>query len=97
MEKKYNPFGLPESVNENWSPVTLPFTKGRGLIIADLHVPYHSIEAITIAINWAREKGICRYDRLKAKGYPPGYQTLCSNCNLIKQLTGGTLPLSSNA
>jgi len=27
------------------------------------------------------------YSRLKVKGYPEGYQTLCSNCNAIKMIT----------
>ena len=55
MEKKYNPFGLPDAVSENWTPVSLPFNKGRGLVIADIHIPYHSIEAITIAMVWAKK------------------------------------------
>ena len=55
MAKKYNPFGLPDAVADNWTPVSLPFSKGRGLVIADLHVPYHSVEAITIAMAWAKQ------------------------------------------
>jgi len=54
MEKKYNPFGLPEAVADDWTPVSLPFTKGRGVVIADLHIPYHSVEAITVAVQWAK-------------------------------------------
>lgn len=55
MEKKYNPFGLPDAVADDWTPVSLPFSKGRGLVVADLHVPYHSVEAITLAMTWARD------------------------------------------
>jgi len=55
MSHKYNPFGLPESVSDNWTPVTLPFHKGRGLLVADLHIPYHDVEAITIAFQWAKK------------------------------------------
>jgi len=55
MALKYNPFGLPEAVSDFWTPVTLPFKKGRGLVIADLHIPYHDVEAITIAFQWAKK------------------------------------------
>ncbi len=54
MALKYNPFGLPDAVSEEWTPVNIPFKKGRGLVIADLHVPYHSVEAITVAVKWAQ-------------------------------------------
>jgi len=57
MALKYNPYGLPESINDNWAPVSLPFSGGRGLVIADLHIPYHDIEAITLAIQWAKKNG----------------------------------------
>uniref|UniRef100_A0A6M3XG62 Putative calcineurin-like phosphoesterase n=1 Tax=viral metagenome TaxID=1070528 RepID=A0A6M3XG62_9ZZZZ len=56
LAKKYNPYGLPEAVYDNWTPVSLPFHKGRGLIIADLHIPYHDVEAITIAIKWGQKE-----------------------------------------
>jgi len=55
MAQKYNPFGLPEAVRDDWSPVSLPFKRGRGLVIADLHIPYHDVEAITIAMQWAKK------------------------------------------
>lgn len=54
MAQKYNPFGLPDAVSDTWSPVSLPIKQGRGLVIADLHVPYHDIEAVTVAIQWAK-------------------------------------------
>jgi len=57
MLQKYNPFGLPDAVDDNWTPVNLPFKSGRGLVIADIHVPYHSVEAITLVVKWAKEKG----------------------------------------
>lgn len=52
IEKQYNPFGFPDAVNEKWSPVGFPVKKGRGLILADLHIPYHDIEALTLATKW---------------------------------------------
>jgi len=57
MALKYNPFGLPEAVTDDWFPVNLPFAKGRGLVIADLHIPYHDVESITLSIQWAKKNG----------------------------------------
>jgi len=53
LKAKYNPFGLPEAVKDDWGPVALPVKKGRGIVIADLHIPYHDIEAITTTFNYA--------------------------------------------
>lgn len=55
LQAQYNPFGLPDAVNDTWTPVALPFKRGRGLVIGDLHVPYHDVESITVAIKWAQE------------------------------------------
>ncbi len=57
LEQKYNPYGLPPADNDDWSPVSLPFNKGRGLVLADLHIPYHDIEAITACFDWAQNSG----------------------------------------
>lgn len=57
MQDKYNPYGLPIPVKEDWSPVSLPFVSGRGLVMADTHIPYHDIEAITVAFDWAKNNG----------------------------------------
>ncbi len=51
-EQKKNPYGLPESHSDNWKPMRFPVKNGRGLIIADLHIPYHDIGATTIAMKW---------------------------------------------
>lgn len=56
IEKKYNPFGLPDPVPEDWSPVGLPLKSGRGLVMADTHIPYHDIGAITAGFKWAKEE-----------------------------------------
>lgn len=55
MSKKYNPYGLPDEVTNDWTPVSIPFHKGRGLVVGDLHIPYHSVEAVTVAMTWAQE------------------------------------------
>lgn len=31
-----------------------------------------------------KKRGIPFYQELRKMGFPPGYQTLCANCNLIK-------------
>jgi predicted phosphodiesterase len=57
LKHKTNPFGLPDSVKDDWQPKTLPFKQGRGLVIADLHIPYHDNTAIEPTFNWALSKG----------------------------------------
>jgi predicted phosphodiesterase len=57
LQDKYNPYGLPPAETDDWSPVSLPFSKGRGLVLADLHIPYHDIEAITATFDWAKNSG----------------------------------------
>lgn len=39
-----------------------------------------------------RNVGPMIYQDLKRKGFPPGYQILCANCNFGKQLRGGICP-----
>ncbi len=57
LQDKYNPYGLPPAETDDWTPVSLPFNKARGLVLADLHVPYHDIEAITSTFDWAKNSG----------------------------------------
>lgn len=51
-----NPFGLPESDEEEWEPFVVPKGNNRILLLSDIHVPYHNIEALTHALNYAKEK-----------------------------------------
>jgi len=53
-----NPFGLPESDEDEWEPFVLPKACTRILLLSDIHVPYHNIEAITKAIEYGKEKNI---------------------------------------
>jgi predicted phosphodiesterase len=57
LKQRNNPFGLPDSVKDDWEPVTLPLKQGRGLIIADLHIPYHDNDSIEPTFNWALSHG----------------------------------------
>lgn len=36
-----------------------------------------------------RRSGSRTYEWLRKRGYPPGYQTLCANCNMAKERPGG--------
>jgi len=53
-----NPFGLPDTDEEEWPPYELPKGCTRILLLSDIHVPYHNIEALTIAINYGKEKNV---------------------------------------
>jgi predicted phosphodiesterase len=52
----YNPFNIPESHAENWEPYII--SSSRTLIISDLHIPYHDINAITIALKFGQQKNV---------------------------------------
>lgn len=53
---KYNPFNLPEPVDENFEPFRIDDTKG--LIISDLHFPYQHNQAITAAMEYGLKKSV---------------------------------------
>lgn len=53
-----NPFGLPETDEEEWPPYELPKGCTRILLLSDIHVPYHNIEALTIALKYGKEKNV---------------------------------------
>jgi predicted phosphodiesterase len=54
-ERSKNPYNLPESYQEKREPLRLPLTCNNILLISDLHIPYHDIEAITIALEYGVE------------------------------------------
>lgn len=55
LDPKTNPLALPDAYADPYAPYQLP--NGKGLLLADLHIPYHDVEATTAAILYAREKG----------------------------------------
>lgn len=56
-ERLKNPYNLPESHQEKREPFILPTQCNNILLISDLHIPYHDIDAITIALEYGvREK-----------------------------------------
>lgn len=55
LKYNYNPFKLPESSAEDREPFVLPMACNNILLISDLHIPYHDIEAATAAIKYGIE------------------------------------------
>ena len=53
-----NPFFLPESDETEWDPYIIPVAVNRLLILSDIHIPYHSIEAVTLALQYGKEKSV---------------------------------------
>jgi predicted phosphodiesterase len=56
MEKNRssNPYSLPESDETNYDPFIL--NAKRVLLLSDIHIPYHSIEALTAALEFAEKE-----------------------------------------
>lgn len=53
-----NPFKLPESDVKEWLPYILPKNANNILVLSDIHLPYHDITAVTLALQYGKEKGI---------------------------------------
>jgi predicted phosphodiesterase len=53
--RPYNPYKLPESDETKFEPYVLKGHK-RVAIFADVHIPYHSIAALTAAIDYVRKE-----------------------------------------
>jgi predicted phosphodiesterase len=53
-----NPYKLPDSEEKIREPFILPKACNNILLISDLHIPYHSIDAITAALNYGKKEGI---------------------------------------
>ncbi len=56
--KTPNPFGLPETDEDVWDAYQLPKAATRILLLSDIHVPYHNIQAISKAIEYGKEKKV---------------------------------------
>lgn len=54
-KRPYNPYSLPESHQEKREPFRLPLSCNNVLMISDLHIPYHDIDAITIALDYGKK------------------------------------------
>ena len=53
--RPYNPFKLPESDAEDYEIYQIKGHK-RGLILNDIHLPYHDVDALTAAISFAKKE-----------------------------------------
>ena len=51
-----NPFKLPDPVEDDFTPFVM--STSRILVISDLHFPYHSVQAITSALKYGKEKDV---------------------------------------
>jgi predicted phosphodiesterase len=51
-ERLKNPYKIPETSSEERLPFILPKSCNNILLISDLHIPYHNVEAITLAMNY---------------------------------------------
>lgn len=53
--RPYNPYKLPESDEAKFSPFVLKGYK-RLLVLSDIHLPFHSIDALTAAFDYAKKE-----------------------------------------
>jgi predicted phosphodiesterase len=53
-----NPYNLPVSYEEQRDPYILPVCCNNILLISDLHIPYHNIDAITIALDYGKKEKV---------------------------------------
>jgi predicted phosphodiesterase len=55
--RPFNPFKLPESEETKFEPFVIKGHK-KILVLADVHIPYHSIEAVTLAIREGKKEKV---------------------------------------
>jgi predicted phosphodiesterase len=53
-----NPFGLPQTEAKPFEPYILPKANNNILFLSDIHLPYHDINALTLALNYGKEKAV---------------------------------------
>ena len=54
-ERPRNPYNLPESFESDFAPFIIKGHK-KVLILSDVHLPYHNIEALTVALNYGKKE-----------------------------------------
>lgn len=57
-ERPRNPYNLPVSFQEKREPFVLPKACNNILLISDLHIPYHDVDAITIALDYGKKNKV---------------------------------------
>ncbi len=60
MEKPrpLNPYNLPESDANLFKPYKLPKANNNILFLSDIHLPYHNIDALTLALDYGKSKEV---------------------------------------
>ena len=53
-----NPYKFPESYEIKREPFILPKANKNILVISDLHIPYHNIDAITLAFDYGKKEKV---------------------------------------
>jgi predicted phosphodiesterase len=53
-----NKFTAPETDYQEQEPFIIPKLNNKILLLSDIHLPYHDIEALETAINWGLNKGV---------------------------------------
>lgn len=53
-----NPFGLPPTEAKPFEPYILPKASNNILFLSDIHLPYHDINALTLALKYGKEKNV---------------------------------------
>ncbi len=58
MPEQSNPLDLPPSQEANYKPYKLPINHNNILLLSDIHVPYHNIQALTLALKYGLENEV---------------------------------------
>lgn len=53
-----NPLNLPPSQEANYKPYKLPINHNNILLLSDIHVPYHNIQALTLALKYGLDNDV---------------------------------------
>ena len=54
-DRPKNPYNLPESFESDFAPFVIKGHK-KVLILSDVHLPYHNIEALTVALDYGKKE-----------------------------------------
>jgi len=58
LSKNDNPLNLPKSLEPEHKAFKLPVSHNDILLISDIHIPYHNIQALTAALKYGMEQGV---------------------------------------
>ncbi len=58
LKPDVNTFDLPASLESNYQPYKLPTNHNDILLLSDIHVPYHNIPALTLALKYGLENNV---------------------------------------